>query len=465
MNFTGLEVACCKAFFLSLALTPTVRDVFRSYNVVDRPGLRKVHAYPIPRVGGIPIAIAYAFALNSLRGPDSVFPRHWVQTILSGVAIVFLTGVIDDFMNLRAGVKLAGQIMAAAAAYAGGLSIDRIGDLALPIWASLPLTLFWLLLTTNALNLIDGLDGLCGGIAFWATLAFFAAGIAQNNLVLAFTALPLAAALLGFLAFNFNPATVFLGDSGALTIGFLLGCYGIVWTGHRLTGHGLAIPLLALCVPMLDLMLAIVRRRLRKRPIFSADRGHIHHRLLDRGLSVRRVALVLYAVGIAGGLFGLLISFSGGHILLLGILNAGLAVAALAGIHELRYPEFEVAGRLLFHGEFQKVFAQKLRLKELAQSLERSGTRDEWWRLLASAAQEWKWVCLRWTAPGALREHVLDTRKPSWSFVVELTEVESIHLEGDAHSAENSPDLISLAAILNRTFQRGLREWRQPALL
>jgi len=465
MNLTGLMAACGKAFFLSLALTPILRDVFRSYNVVDRPGRRKVHAYPIPRVGGIPIAIAYAFALNSLRGPNWVFPIHWVQTILSGTAIIFLTGVIDDFLNLRAGVKLAGQTVAAAAAYASGLSIDRIGDIALPFWVSLPLTLFWLLLTTNALNLIDGLDGLCGGIAFWATLAFFAAGIAQNNAVLAFTALPLAAALLGFLVFNFNPATVFLGDSGALTIGFLLGCFGIVWTGHRLTGQGLAIPLLALCVPMLDLGLAIVRRRLRKRPIFSADRGHIHHRLLDRGLSVRRVALVLYAVGITGGLFGLLLSFTAGHVVLRSALICGLAAAALAGIRELRYPEFEVAGRLLFRGEFQKVFAEKLRLKELAQSLQRAGSRDEWWRLLAAAAHDWKWVRLKWTAPGALREEVLDTREPSWSFVIELTEIESVQVEGDAHSAENSPDLISLAAILTRTVQRGLREWRQPALL
>jgi UDP-GlcNAc:undecaprenyl-phosphate GlcNAc-1-phosphate transferase len=464
MDLTGLMLACGRAFIFSLALTPIVRDVFRSYNVVDRPGRRKVHAYPIPRVGGIPIMIAYVVALNSLRGPDSVFPLHWLKTLLAGVAVIFLTGVIDDFLGLGAGVKLAGQIVAAVVAYASGLRIDRWADFPLPIWASLALTVLWLLLTTNALNLIDGLDGLCGGIAFWATLGYFAMGMTRGNVVLAYTALPLTGALLGFLAFNFNPATVFLGDSGALTLGFLLGCYGIIWTGHRVTGGGLAIPLLALCVPVLDLGLAIVRRRLRRQPIFSADRGHIHHRLLDRGFSVRRAALTLYAVGITGGLFGLLLSYTGGHLLLRLAVVGCLAAAALAGIRELRYPEFEVAGRLLFRGEFHSVFAKKLRMKQLAQALERAGNRDEWWGLLTAAAREWKWVRLKWIAPGALREDVLDTRPPSWSFSIGLTEAESVQVEGDTQTVEDSPDLIPLAAILGRTFRRGLREWRQPAL-
>jgi len=309
MNLTSLMLASGKAFIFSVILTPIVRDVFRSYNLVDRPGRRKVHSYPIPRVGGIPIVVAYVFALNSLRGPGSVFPLHWLQTFLAGTAIVFLTGLMDDLLGLKPLVKLAGQIVGATVAFAEGLRIEHFGAIALPVWLSFALTIFWLLLTTNALNLIDGLDGLCGGIAFWATLIFFAAGMTHGSALLAYTALPLAGALLGFLVFNFNPANVFLGDSGALTIGFLLGCYGIVWTGHRVTAAGLAVPLLALCVPITDLCLSIVRRRLKKQPIFSADRGHMHHRLLDRGLTVRRVALVLYAVTIAGGLLGLLLNW------------------------------------------------------------------------------------------------------------------------------------------------------------
>jgi UDP-GlcNAc:undecaprenyl-phosphate/decaprenyl-phosphate GlcNAc-1-phosphate transferase len=356
MDLTGLMPACVEAFIVSLVLTPIVRDVFRSYNVVDRPGSRKAHAYPIPRVGGVPIAVAYVVALISLRGSGSEFPVHWLQTILSGAAIIFLIGLVDDFFDLKPVVKLMGQIAASATAYFNGLSIDHFGNTALPVWVSLPITIFWLLLTTNALNLIDGLDGLCAGIGFWATLAFFAAsfihgGADHSGALLAHTVLPLAGALLGFLFFNFNPATVFLGDSGAMLIGFLIGCYGIIWGRNRVTATSVALPLLALCVPMLDLGLSIVRRRLKRRPIFSADRGHIHHQLVARGLTVRRVAVVLYAAGIAGGIFGLLIGFSGGDVLFTAIVAAGAIVAALAGIRELRYAEFEGAGRLLFRGE------------------------------------------------------------------------------------------------------------------
>ncbi len=433
--------------------------------MVDRPGRRKVHAYPIPRVGGVPIAVAYAFALLSLRGAGSVFPLHWVQTVLSGALVIFLTGLIDDFFNLKPLVKLLGQIAASAVAFANGLSIDHLGTIALPFWLSLPVTIFWLLLTTNALNLIDGLDGLSAGVGFWATLTFVAAGAIHGGTALAYTALPLAGALLGFLFFNFNPATVFLGDSGALLIGFLLGCYGIVWTGHSVTITGVALPLLALCVPLMDLGLAIVRRSLKKQPLFSADRRHIHHRLLDRGLSVRRVAAVLYAVGIAGGVAALLLSYPGGSIFLRILVSACVAIIALAGVRKLRYPEFRVATHLLFQGEFHRVFADKLLMEQLEQRLERAQTRDEWWQLLLDAAREWNWIGLKWFSYGAVREEVLTVaRKPVWSFVVELNVAETLRVEGDAQKGARSPDLLGLSAILSRTFQRGSRQREQPAI-
>jgi UDP-GlcNAc:undecaprenyl-phosphate GlcNAc-1-phosphate transferase len=235
MNLTMLSWASGKAFLVSLLLTPIVRDVFRAYNVVDRPGRRKVHSYPIPRVGGVSIMVAYAFALLSLRGHGSPFPAHWIQTVLSGALIIFFVGLLDDFVNLRPNVKLPGQIIAATTAFFNGIRIENLDGIVLPIWISLPVRVFWLLLTTNALNLIDGLDGLCAGIGLWATLALFAAALTDGNATLAYTILPLGGALLGFLFFNFNPATVFLGDSGALLTGFMLGCFGILLTGQHLT--------------------------------------------------------------------------------------------------------------------------------------------------------------------------------------------------------------------------------------
>jgi len=465
MDLTELMLACGKAFIVSFVLAPVVRDVFRSYNVVDRPGRRKVHAYPIPRVGGVPIAIAYVLSLVSLRGPGSVFPAHWLPTILSGALIIFLTGLIDDFLNLKPVVKLIGQIAAAVVAYASGLRIDYLGSIPLPVWLSLPITVFWLLLTTNALNLIDGLDGLCAGIGFWATISFFAVAWINNATVLAFTALPLAGALLGFLFFNFNPATVFLGDSGALLIGFLLGCFGIIWTGHGVTATGIAVPLLALGVPMLDLGLSIIRRSLKGQRIFSADRGHIHHRLLDRGLSVRRAAMLLYAVGIVGGIAGLLLTWSGGSAALRWMIIAAVALAILAGIRNLRYAEFETAVSLLFRGDFQRVLADKARVQQLAQALERTRTRDEWWQLLVAAAGEWNWIRLSSHGPNGMRDEVLAAaRKPSWSFTIELNDAESVAVEGDNQTAGRAPDLPGLAAILSQTFQRGCRDWKQPAI-
>ena len=153
---------------------------------------------------------------------------------------------------------------------------------------SLPITIFWLLLTINALNLIDGLDGLCGGMGFLAAMTLFAVGIIRNIPALMYTTLPLAGALLGFLFYNFNPATVFLGDSGALLIGFLLGCSGLIWAKSATSLAGIAVPLLALSVPLLDVSLSVIRRFLKKQPVFSADRGHIHHRMLDHAFSTRQ---------------------------------------------------------------------------------------------------------------------------------------------------------------------------------
>lgn len=464
MDLTPLMRAGLYGCVVSVALTPIIRDIFRSYNVVDRPGRRKVHAYPIPRIGGIPIAIAYVLALNLMRGTTAGFPTHWLQTILLPTAVIFFIGLVDDFLNLTAAVKFAGQILAGLVAFLNGLSFDHFGAVTLPVWVSLPLTVFWLLLTTNALNLIDGLDGLCGGIAFWAALAFSAVGFTHGNNILVFTAMPLAVVLLGFLAFNFQPATVFLGDSGALTLGFLLGCYGIIWTGRQLTAGGLVVPFLALIVPLMDLLLSIARRSLNKRPLFEADRGHIHHMLLNRGLSVRQAAMTLYGVSVAAGVAGLLFSHTDSWPTVRIAIVVLLAVLIGFGVRELRYPEFEVAGRLLFQGELQRIYAGKLRMKQLAEALHKARGLDERWRLLTAAAGEWDCVALQWEGPGFRQEEVLAARKPSWSLVVRLGENDTIRLDGDSHTASLPPNLPELSAILCRTFSAGLPDVTEPAL-
>jgi UDP-GlcNAc:undecaprenyl-phosphate/decaprenyl-phosphate GlcNAc-1-phosphate transferase len=460
-----LWLAASKAFLISLVATPIVRDIFRAYNVVDRPGRRKVHAYPIPRVGGIPIAAGYAIALLSLVTEGSAMPGDWVWKLLPGATVIFMTGLIDDFFNLRPVVKLLGEIAVAGTAYVFGLRIQGFGGHSAPDWLSLPLTVFWLLLAMNAQNLIDGLDGLCAGIGFFATVTFVCAGLIQDNSALVSLALPLSGALVGFLFYNYNPATVFLGDSGALTIGFLLGCFGLVWTEQGTGLLGSLVPVLAMIIPLMDLSLSIARRSLRGQPIFSADRGHIHHRLLDRGFSVRRSALTLYAIAIVAAAFAVLVSYPAVRAFH-GVVVFGFAIAIWIGIRQLRYPEFRVAGLLLFHGVWRGAFDKQLCLERLRTSLHNAETEEEWWNAVVAAAREQGWRTLRWkehhppmTAilPGPdLAGGEADASESGWSFEIPLGDNQSIQIEGSPkRQAETGAppdlDLIAFSFVLRET--------------
>lgn len=318
---------CLKAFLVALALTPILRDVSRVYYIVDRPGIRKVHSYPVPRLGGMALAAAYVIALAGLHA------TALVAQLLPGVAVIFVTGILDDFFDLPARAKLVGQIAAGSVAYWSGLHLPG------PPLISFALTVFWLVLTSNALNLVDGLDGLCGGLGATASCALFGMALMQGDAELASAMLILAGGLAGFLCYNFSRATMFLGDSGALTIGFLLGCGGLLWARHTGPQFSMIAPLLAICVPVTDLCVSVVRRWAARRPLFAADRGHIHHRLLDRGLTARSSVLILCGCGACGGVFGFLLAYPPLFKWRL-VVAAAFLLATLAGIRKLRYPEF-----------------------------------------------------------------------------------------------------------------------------
>jgi UDP-GlcNAc:undecaprenyl-phosphate/decaprenyl-phosphate GlcNAc-1-phosphate transferase len=419
-----------KAFGISVILTPILRDVFRSYNVVDRPGKRRIHVHPIPRIGGIPIALAYAFAIYSLNG-EGIGLGAPMMKLLPGATVVFLTGLIDDFFDLKPLVKLAGQLLAAGLVFWSGLSVGTLGngDAPLPLWINLPLTIFWLLLTTNALNLIDGLDGLCAGIGLVATMAMFAAAIIYGNQPLAYATLPLACALVGFLVYNINPATVFLGDSGALLIGFLMGCYGMIWTSKTSTLLSLLVPLMALSVPLVDVSVAVFRRMLRRQPIFGADKAHIHHRLLDRGLTPKRAVLVLYLfAALASGLALMLIAPQLARYRNLALVL--LVVAIWLGLRELKYKEFNFFGQMLFGGEFQGKLQDKLRLDHLTAALAASTTDEGWWMALVESARECGWHKLQWTNPRGDREIVISRDESAWTFQISLGEAGMLEISG-----------------------------------
>lgn len=412
-----------RAFIISLVLTPICRDVFRSYGMVDQPdGARKVHRYPIPRVGGLAIAVSYLVAYVLVR-PDDGSPLaqqlSLVWRLLPGAALAFGIGLLDDLFDLRAWIKLAGQLGAAGLACLGGVRILSIGGASTDAWWNVPLTILWLLACMNAFNLVDGLDGLAAGVGLFATLTVFAAAMMQHNMVLAVATFPLAGAILAFLCYNFNPATIFLGDSGSLLIGFLLGCYAAIWSNKSATFLGMIAPFMALSIPLLDVALAIVRRFLRRQPIFAPDRGHIHHRLLDRGLTPRRVVLVLYGLcGLAAAfslLQGMLHSFSVALLVLFGLF-------VLLGIQYLGYAEFDLAGRLLFSGVFQRTVGAQLDLRKFRAAMVAAGTPADCWEVIREACGKFGFEQVRLSLAGEVFDGALHPSAASgWTVRVPLT--------------------------------------------
>lgn len=376
------------SFGISLILTPIFRDIFRSYGVVDEPDQnRKIHKYPIPRVGGMAVAASYAASFFVVQWRTGILNEHLalVWKVLPAACAILAVGIIDDLWGLKAWQKLAGQVVAAGVAcYSGILVVDVVG-LHERAWWTIPVTMIWLLACSNAFNLVDGMDGLAAGVGLFATLTIFVAALMQTNIALAMATVPLAGCLAGFLCYNFNPATIFLGDSGSLLIGFLLGCYGIIWTEKSATLLGMTAPLIALSLPLLDVGLAIVRRFLRRQPIFSADRGHIHHRLLDRGMSPKKAAVLLYGICSLVAVFSLLTSVVNNKAVSSVIVLVFCAVA-LIGIQYLGYAEFSVAGKLLFGGGLQRDLKAHLDLGTLKQAFAAARSAGDCARLVEESA-------------------------------------------------------------------------------
>jgi UDP-GlcNAc:undecaprenyl-phosphate/decaprenyl-phosphate GlcNAc-1-phosphate transferase len=294
-----------------------------------------------------------------------------------------------------------------------------------------------------------------------ATLALFTAALTHGNHPLAYVTFPLAGALLGFLCFNIAPATVFLGDSGALLIGFLLGCYGMLWTQKTSTLLSMFVPLLALSIPLLDVSLSVLRRFLRNQPIFSADRGHIHHRLLDRGLSAGQAVWVLYLFAALAAAFALLASSFGGRYQ--GLVILAFCGVAWIGIRQLRYREFDIAGRLLFRGEFQRAMDAKLKIESVASALERQATADEWWESLVQSLAPLGLVAIRLTSPAGVREQNTPAESAVWAFRLSLDAAHVVEFEGKFPGDAPTFDLLGFAEVLCRTFPPNRAVSPQPS--
>lgn len=287
---------------ITYGLTPLVRHLALRLGVLKPPGDRGVHRRPVPHIGGLAIVAGVLAMAWGLDG-DTPVGRG---IIIGGLLITFL-GLLDDLLNLPAWGKFFGQVLVAALVAHAGVRIQAVTDpfggmIATGLW-SVPLTVFWLVAVMNTINLIDGLDGLAAGLSGIASLTLLTVALRQSEPAVAILAAAVAGSAAAFLRFNFNPAKIFMGDTGSLFLGYMLGVLAVVGTLKDATTIALAIPILALGIPIFDTGFAIVRRVANHRPIGEADRGHLHHRLLDLGLNQRQAVLLLYFVSLLlGGL-------------------------------------------------------------------------------------------------------------------------------------------------------------------
>ena len=438
----------------SLFLTPLVRNLFRRWNLVDHPGHRRVHAEPVPRVGGISIALAYLIAYAALLASGSTAghgvwsARADIWRLLPAAAAIFTVGLLDDLLSLNPWQKLLGQIAAATLAVSAGVHVHGFNGIDIPEPWNLLATIGWLLLCTNAVNLIDGIDGLAAGVGLFASATTLVAALLQGNIELALAVAPLAGALLGFLRYNFNPATIFLGDSGSLTIGFLLGCFGVLWSQKATTILGMTAPLMALAIPLLDTGLAIARRFVRRQPIFLADRGHIHHRLLDRGLTPRRAALILYACCALGAVCSLAMM----NQRLNGFVIVIFCAATWIGIQHLGYIEFGLAGRMMIEGAFRRQLNAQLALLSVRMNLESAAAPQDCWTLVQTAARDFGFHHVHLEIGG----YTFDHREPveplrSWTIRVPITDGDFIELARPFDVIGHATAIAPLADMLSST--------------
>ncbi|ADI00546.1 glycosyltransferase family 4 protein [Salisediminibacterium selenitireducens] len=311
MDIIALAVTFALAFFTSLAITPLVIKLAFKLNFVDHPGQRRVHQKATPRLGGLGIFIAFlaglSYALTQIELPLG---------ILAGALIIVVTGLLDDRFSIRPIQKLFGQSIAAVFVLIDGPIINTLtvpfSDSAIVIspYIAVPIAFIWILGITNAVNLIDGLDGLAGGVSLIAALSIFTMAIMTGNMAVAFMVIALAGGLLGFLFFNFHPAKIFMGDSGSLLLGYLLAVFSVI-SFKQVTFVTLIIPIIILAVPIVDTMIAIIRRKLNNKRIMEADKHHLHHKLLAMGFSHRATVLFIYMIAAFFGIAAVLFYTSG----------------------------------------------------------------------------------------------------------------------------------------------------------
>ncbi|KOA18363.1 putative undecaprenyl-phosphate N-acetylglucosaminyl 1-phosphate transferase [Clostridium homopropionicum DSM 5847] len=307
MIMDSIKVLTLISVCISFLLTPLIKKLAFKIKALDIPkDARKIHKEPIPLLGGMAIYLSFLITMILKEGP---LVKSEVG-ILLGATIIVVGGLIDDLKDLRPLFKLAFQVAAASVLIIFGVEIFRITN-PFPIGSDylnlgflvVPITILWVVGVTNALNLIDGVDGLAAGVAFICSVTIFIIAVLNGRREAALFTAILSGAIFGFLPYNFNPASIFMGDTGAQLLGFLLAAISLEGTIKSATTFAIAVPILAFGLPIYDTLFAMIRRKMNGMPIMQADKGHLHHRLLDMGLSQRKVVLIMYLISaILGGI-------------------------------------------------------------------------------------------------------------------------------------------------------------------
>ncbi|MBC1937390.1 undecaprenyl/decaprenyl-phosphate alpha-N-acetylglucosaminyl 1-phosphate transferase [Listeria grandensis] len=296
-------------FLASLLLTPIVRRIVLRFDITDKPDKRRINVVPIPSLGGVAIFVAFLIGMFLLP-----IDKTLLWPLVIGASVIAITGMLDDILELKARYKLLGQVVAAGIiVFWGGINITFIN---LPFggewhfgYLAIPLTIVWIVAITNAINLIDGLDGLAAGVSTIALLTIMGMAFVMGDpLVIMITAV-LAAATLGFLPYNFYPAKIFMGDTGALFLGFVIAILSLMGF-KNVTFISLIVPVLILGVPIFDTILAIIRRIVHRTPIAMADKSHLHHSLMKLGFTHRQTVILIYAISALFSLFALIFTMS-----------------------------------------------------------------------------------------------------------------------------------------------------------
>lgn len=292
-------IALVICFIASIVITPFVKKLAIKIGAVDQPNDRKVHQKIMPRLGGLGIFLSFLIGFI-LFLPET----HSAWPIVVGAIIITAIGVLDDLYELSAKIKLSGQLMAAIVTVLGGVQIEFI---TLPFgeriefgYFAVPLTILWIVGITNAINLIDGLDGLAAGVSSIALLTISGMAISMGSTLVAIIGLIVLGSTLGFLFFNFHPAKIFMGDTGALFLGYMISVLAVMGLFKNVALFSLIVPIIILGVPILDTIFAIIRRIIQKKPLSAPDKLHLHHCLIGLGFSHRQTVVMIYAMS---GLF------------------------------------------------------------------------------------------------------------------------------------------------------------------